>query len=90
MSIYEVHLGSWMKKNKVESLSYREMAEPLAAYAQNMGFTHVEFLPGGRARLLSLLGLPGDRLLRADQPVTARRTIFNSWSTTSIRPAWAC
>ncbi|HUD45452.1 MAG TPA: 1,4-alpha-glucan branching protein GlgB [Candidatus Baltobacteraceae bacterium] len=45
MSIYEVHLGSWMKKNKFESLSYRELAEPLAAYVQNMGFTHVEFMP---------------------------------------------
>jgi 1,4-alpha-glucan branching enzyme len=45
MSIYEVHLGSWMKKNKMESLSYREIAEPLTAYAQNMGFTHIEFMP---------------------------------------------
>ena len=45
MSIYEVHLGSWMKKSAAESLNYREIAEPLAAYAQNMGFTHVEFLP---------------------------------------------
>jgi 1,4-alpha-glucan branching enzyme len=45
MSIYEVHLGSWMKKNKFESLSYRELAEPLTAYVQNMGFTHVEFMP---------------------------------------------
>jgi 1,4-alpha-glucan branching enzyme len=45
MSIYEVHLGSWMKKNKLESLTYREIAEPLTAYVQNMGFTHVEFMP---------------------------------------------
>jgi 1,4-alpha-glucan branching enzyme len=45
MSIYEVHLGSWMKKSKFESLSYRELAEPLTAYLQNMGFTHVEFMP---------------------------------------------
>jgi 1,4-alpha-glucan branching enzyme len=45
MSIYEVHLGSWMKKNAAESLTYREIAEPLTAYVQNMGFTHVEFLP---------------------------------------------
>jgi 1,4-alpha-glucan branching enzyme len=45
MSVYEVHIGSWMKKNKFESLSYRELAEPLAAYVQNMGFTHVEFMP---------------------------------------------
>jgi 1,4-alpha-glucan branching enzyme len=45
LSIYEVHVGSWMKKNKYESLSYRELAEPLTAYVQNMGFTHVEFMP---------------------------------------------
>jgi 1,4-alpha-glucan branching enzyme len=45
VSIYEVHLGSWMKKNKFESLSYRELAEPLTAYVQNMGFTHIEFMP---------------------------------------------
>jgi 1,4-alpha-glucan branching enzyme len=45
MSIYEVHAGSWMKKSANESLNYRQIAEPLAAYALNMGFTHVEFLP---------------------------------------------
>ncbi|HZM03681.1 MAG TPA: 1,4-alpha-glucan branching protein GlgB [Candidatus Saccharimonadales bacterium] len=45
MSAYELHLGSWMKKNNFESLSYREIAEPLTAYLQNMGFTHVEFMP---------------------------------------------
>lgn len=47
MSIYEVHLGSWRKKNKgdFQSLSYREMAQPLADYINQMGFTHVEFLP---------------------------------------------
>jgi 1,4-alpha-glucan branching enzyme len=45
MSIYEVHLGSWRKKNSYESLSYREMAGPLVEYVRRMGFTHVEFLP---------------------------------------------
>jgi 1,4-alpha-glucan branching enzyme len=45
MSIYEVHLGSWMRKSKFESLSYRQLAEPLTAYVQNMGFTHVELMP---------------------------------------------
>lgn len=43
-SVYEVHLGSW-KKNSNESLSYRELAEELVAYVQDMGFTHIEFLP---------------------------------------------
>jgi 1,4-alpha-glucan branching enzyme len=45
MSAYEVHLGSWRKKSAGESLNYREIAEPLAAYVKEMGFTHVEFLP---------------------------------------------
>jgi 1,4-alpha-glucan branching enzyme len=47
MSIYEVHLGSWRRVPEEEnrSLSYREVAEPLADYVIEMGFTHVEFLP---------------------------------------------
>jgi len=45
LSIYEVHLGSWRHKEHGESLSYREIAEPLAEHVQNLGFTHVEFLP---------------------------------------------
>ncbi|WP_263841392.1 1,4-alpha-glucan branching protein GlgB [Salinibacter sp.] len=45
LSIYEVHLGSWRHEEHGESLSYREVAEPLADHVQNLGFTHVEFLP---------------------------------------------
>ncbi len=45
MSIYEMHLGSWRKKRRAESLSYRELAAPLVEYLRRMGFTHVEFLP---------------------------------------------
>jgi 1,4-alpha-glucan branching enzyme len=47
MSVYEVHLGSWMR-NQEESnrwFSYRELAPRLAAYVNELGFTHVEFLP---------------------------------------------
>ncbi|MCK0162015.1 1,4-alpha-glucan branching protein GlgB [Allomuricauda sp. F6463D] len=44
-SVYEVHLGSWRKKNGWESLSYLEMADQLADYVEEMGFTHVEFMP---------------------------------------------
>ena len=44
-SVYEVHLGSWKKKNGWESLSYLEMAQQLADYVEEMGFTHVEFMP---------------------------------------------
>ena len=45
MSIYEVHLGSWRRKENNEYLSYRELADTLVPYVVNMGFTHVEFLP---------------------------------------------
>jgi len=44
-SIYEVHLGSWKRKSDGYSMSYREIAEPLADYVEEMGFTHVELLP---------------------------------------------
>jgi 1,4-alpha-glucan branching enzyme len=47
MSIYEVHLGSWRRRPEEENrwLTYRELAEMLPAYARDLGFTHVEFLP---------------------------------------------
>lgn len=44
MSIFEVHLGSF-RRNGEAFVGYREMAEPLAAYAKDHGFTHVELLP---------------------------------------------
>ena len=45
MSIYEVHLGSWRRKDNNEWLTYRELAELLPRYARDLGFTHLEFLP---------------------------------------------
>ncbi len=47
ISIYEVHLGSWMRvpEEGNRSLSYRELAVKLADYVCDMGFTHVEFMP---------------------------------------------
>lgn len=45
VSIYEVHLGSWRRKDNNQWLTYRELAEQLPAYVRDMGFTHVEFLP---------------------------------------------
>ncbi|TAN59082.1 MAG: 1,4-alpha-glucan branching protein GlgB, partial [Rhodospirillales bacterium] len=47
VSIYEVHLESWRRvpEEGNRPLSYREMAHQLAQYVEEMGFTHVEFLP---------------------------------------------
>jgi 1,4-alpha-glucan branching enzyme len=46
-SIYEVHLGSWMRSPEEgnRSLSYRELAPRLASYVRELGFSHVEFMP---------------------------------------------
>jgi 1,4-alpha-glucan branching enzyme len=45
MSIYEIHLGSWMRDEDDRMLGYRELAPRLCEYLQRMNFTHVEFLP---------------------------------------------
>jgi len=47
LSIYEVHLGSWMRNPEEDNrfLTYRELAPRLADYAHRHGFTHVELLP---------------------------------------------
>ncbi len=56
MAVYEVHLGSWMRKEIAldeegreiigsEFYNYREIAVKLAAYVKEMGYTHVELMP---------------------------------------------
>lgn len=45
VSIYEVHLGSWKKKEDGSLLSYRELAVELIPYVLELGFTHIELLP---------------------------------------------
>ena len=47
MSVYEVHMGSWMRVPEEHNrpLTYREIAPRLAEYAGKLGFTHVQFLP---------------------------------------------
>jgi len=44
MSIYEVHPGSWRRKDGA-FLGYREFAHQLAQYLRETGFTHVELMP---------------------------------------------
>jgi len=47
IAIYEVHLGSWRRvpEENDRMLTYRELAERLVDYVQDMGFTHLELLP---------------------------------------------
>ncbi|MFC5713719.1 1,4-alpha-glucan branching protein GlgB [Thalassorhabdus alkalitolerans] len=43
--VYEVHLGTWKRKDDGTLYSYRELAETLVPYVKDMGFTHIELLP---------------------------------------------
>ncbi|UCG79410.1 MAG: 1,4-alpha-glucan branching protein GlgB [Nitrospirota bacterium] len=47
VSIYEVHLGSWMRvpEEKGRFLTYSELSEILLPYVRELGFTHIELLP---------------------------------------------
>ncbi|HMS83297.1 MAG TPA: 1,4-alpha-glucan branching protein GlgB [Nitrospira sp.] len=47
MSIYEVHLGSWMRVPEEGGrwLTYRELADKLIQYVKHMGYTHIELMP---------------------------------------------
>jgi len=45
MSIYEVHLGSWRRREDGGFLDYRSLAHQLVDYLKPLGFTHIELLP---------------------------------------------
>ncbi len=47
LSIYEVHLGSWMRvpEEGNRPLTFRELSDKLIPYVKEMGFTHIELLP---------------------------------------------
>ncbi|MFA5561896.1 MAG: 1,4-alpha-glucan branching protein GlgB [Eubacteriales bacterium] len=45
MTIYEVHLASFLRREDGGYLSYREAAEHVLPYVKSMGYTHIELLP---------------------------------------------
>ena len=71
IAIYEVHLGSWRRvpEEGHRPLTYRELAPLLAEYVNQMGFTHVEFLPVMEHPFYWLLGLSDYGVLRPHQPL---------------------
>ncbi len=45
LNMYEVHAGSWKKHWDGRFYNFRELAESLIPYVQEMGYTHIELMP---------------------------------------------
>jgi 1,4-alpha-glucan branching enzyme len=45
MSVYEVHPGSWRRREDGSWMGWWELAETLVPYVKELGFTHIEFMP---------------------------------------------
>ena len=45
ISIYEVHVASWLRPEHRETMDWRGLAEHLIPYVAALGFTHIEMLP---------------------------------------------
>lgn len=45
LNIYELHTLSWKRDENGSPLQWRRLAEELAAYVKQMGYTHIELMP---------------------------------------------
>ena len=65
VSIYEVHLESWLRGPHGQWLTYRELAVKLVEYVKRDGLHAHRAAAHHGASVFRVVGLPGDRLLRA-------------------------
>ena len=59
LNIYEIHLGSWKRKENGDFLTYEEISEELTKYIKDMGYTHIEIMPLGEHPLDASWGYQG-------------------------------
>ncbi len=95
ISVYEMHLGSWRRdpSDPERYLTYREIADALIPYMQEMGFTHVEFMPvmehpytpswgyqiTGYFSVASRMGTPQELMYLIDQLHQAGIGVYMDW-----------
>ena len=84
LSIYEVHAGSWRL-----GLEWKELADQLVSYADDLGFTHVELLPVMHHPFSGSWGYQVTGFYAPRLDARRRRTTSAPSSTRSTRPASA-
>ncbi|MBZ4683193.1 MAG: 1,4-alpha-glucan branching protein [Fusobacteriales bacterium] len=45
IAVYELHLGSWKRKNENEFLDYKDLAHQIMEYVKENNYTHIEVMP---------------------------------------------
>ena len=84
LNIYEVHLGSFIRDTNAGPdggyMTYQDAIDKLIPYVQELGYTHIEFLPLMEHPLRRFMGLSVNGLLRADEPSLAIRKTSCGWS----------
>ncbi len=75
MSVYEVHLGSWMRNDDGSWLGYRQAAERARGALPRVRLHARRAAAGRRASVRRLVGLPGHRLLRAHRALRQPRRL---------------